>query len=240
MSLSIVCSKMMLYRIYEAPDMRAMYNDIQSPLLRLSASTAAAALPLQPRQMQRLLLFQHPQWLRFVRPLTSLLINSFRPFFVLSLLRKPCLRLRTMCEGLYVSRGPQRICVPAKAAEAEILPMMSSVSDEQVGAVAGAPGAVSVDGVEEDSIGRRALSRDMLRALFLLVCVVLSLRGRGVVLLGDGGLEGGWRDGAQAAEGVHCDWSCTRRCNDLLQVLSGLATVGDAAMLRCAADLRWR
>jgi len=94
--------------------------------------------------------------------------------------------------------------VPANAAEAEILPMMSSVSEEDVRAVEGAPGAASVDGVEVDSIGRRALSRDMLRALFLLVCVVLSARCE-VVLLGDGWLEGCWRNGAQAAKGVHCE-----------------------------------
>lgn len=97
--------------------------------------------------------------------MTNLLINNFRPFFVRSLLRNPCLRFLTMCEGLYVSRGPQRICVPAKAGEAEILDRMSRVEDEDVGSVEGAPGAASVDGVAEESSGRRALSRDMLRAL---------------------------------------------------------------------------
>lgn len=108
-----------------------------------------------------------PQWLKFVRPLTKRLINSFRPFLVRSLLRNPCLRLRTMCEGLYVSRGPQRIWTPAKAGEAEILAMMSSVSEEVVVVAAdvdGAPGAARVEGVEE-SMGRRALRSDMLRAL---------------------------------------------------------------------------
>lgn len=99
--------------------------------------------------------------------------------------------------------------MPANAAEDEILPMMSSISGEPVRAVEGAPGAASVDGVdEEDSIGRRALSRDMLRALFLLAGVVLSAWCE-VVLLGDGRPEGCWRDGAQAADDVHCGWPCT-------------------------------
>lgn len=83
------------------------------------------------------------------------------------------------------------------------MPMISRVSDEDVMAVAGAPGAARVAGVDE-SIGLRAFRRDMLRALWWLVCLVLGLRGMRVVLLGDGGLEGCWRDGAQAAEGVHC------------------------------------
>lgn len=64
-----------------------------------------------------------------------------------------------------MSRGPQRICVPANAGEAEILPMISRVSDD-VGRVEAPPGAARVEGMEEGvSIGRRAFSRDMLRAL---------------------------------------------------------------------------
>ncbi len=44
--------------------------------------------------------------------------------------------------------------------------MMSSVSEEDVMAEEGAPGAARVDGLDEaESIGRRALRRDMLRAL---------------------------------------------------------------------------
>ena len=98
--------------------------------------------------------------------MVSLLIKSFRPFFVRSLLRKPCLLFLTKCDGLYVSRGPQRICTPAKVGDAEILPMMSSVSDEEVAAEEAVPGAESVDGMDEaESMGRRALRREMLRAL---------------------------------------------------------------------------
>jgi hypothetical protein len=202
------------------------------PLLLLSISTAVAALLIQSRP-NHTCSSQYSQWLRFVRPFTSLLISSFLPFFVLSLVKKPCLRLRTMCEGLYVSRGPQRICVPANAAEDEILPMMSSISGEPVRAVEGAPGAASVDGVdEEDSIGRRALSRDMLRALLLLAGVVLSAWCE-VVLLGDGRPEGCWRDGAQAADDVHCGWPCTGSCNEpVVGVKRSCDLVGDAAM-RC-------
>lgn len=65
---------------------------------------------------------------------------------------------------MYVSLGPQRIWTPAKAGEAEILAMMSRVSAEDVMAVEGQEGAASVVGMEE-SIGRRAFSSDMLRAL---------------------------------------------------------------------------
>ena len=44
--------------------------------------------------------------------------------------------------------------------------MISRVSQEDVMAVEGAPGAARVEGIEEaESIGRRALRRDMLRAL---------------------------------------------------------------------------
>ena len=38
-----------------------------------------------------------------LRPLSFLLFNVLRPFFVLSLERKPCLRFLTRCEGSYVS-----------------------------------------------------------------------------------------------------------------------------------------
>lgn len=44
--------------------------------------------------------------------------------------------------------------------------MMSSVSDEEVSAEEAVPGAESMDGMDEaESMGRRALRRDMLRAL---------------------------------------------------------------------------
>jgi len=114
-----------------------------------------------------------------------------------------------------VSRGPQRICTPAKAGDAEILPMMSSVSEDDVRAEEGAPGAARVEGMEEaaESMGRRALRSDMLRALGLLVSLIMLLLlmslllwvGR-VVLLRNGWLEEGcWaRNSAQAAESVHC------------------------------------
>ena len=57
--------------------------------------------------------------------------------------------------------------MPANAGEAEILPMISRVSQEDVTAVEGAPGAARVEGIEEaESIGRRALRKDMLAVVF--------------------------------------------------------------------------
>lgn len=71
----------------------------------LSANLHAASIlsdrqphPASPSLGQRypLWMSQFPQWLKFHRPLVNLLIKSFLPFFVLSLLRNPCLLFRTM------------------------------------------------------------------------------------------------------------------------------------------------
>jgi hypothetical protein len=153
------------------PDKRAKYSNIQRPPHQRSQTLRALLSSVLPIPSPSTIPVPSPassttQWLRFTRPLPSLLISIFLPFFVLSRLKNPWRRLRTMCDGLYVSRGPQRIWVPANAAEAEILPTRSSVSGD-VGVVEGAPGAASVHGDERDSIGRRAFRRDMLRALFL-------------------------------------------------------------------------
>ena len=46
------------------------------------------------------------QWLSVARPFNFLLFNVFVPFLVLTRDKNPCLRLRTLWLGLYVSLGP--------------------------------------------------------------------------------------------------------------------------------------
>lgn len=105
-----------------------------------------------------------PQWLRFHRPFFNLRINSFRPFFVLILLRNPCLLFRTRCDGLYVSRGPHLICMLPRAGCADILPARSSVLVEGSTLVDGAPGAARACGEDvHGRIGLRGVRREMER-----------------------------------------------------------------------------
>jgi hypothetical protein len=88
-----------------------------------------------------------------LRPRSFLLFNVLRPFFDLSLERKPCLRLRTRCEGSYVSRFAPRT--------------WSSVSDGSwTNGVVGMSAAIARTAVEEGvAVGREGSWERMLRGL---------------------------------------------------------------------------
>jgi hypothetical protein len=84
-----------------------------------------------------------------------LLCNVALPFRVRILLKNPCRRFRTKCEGLKVLRGPQRICTDPRAGwkVIELLGMRSSAPVVALGDEARNE-VVLVDG---EMVGRRGV-----------------------------------------------------------------------------------